>query len=32
MPQDVLVLQGIEKSFGETHVLRGIDLHIASRH
>ena len=29
MPQDVLVLQGIEKSFGETHVLRGIDLHIA---
>ncbi len=29
MPQDVLVLKGIEKSFGETQVLRGIDLHIA---
>lgn len=29
MSQDVLVLQGIEKSFGETKVLRGIDLHIA---
>lgn len=29
MSQDVLILKGIEKSFGETKVLRGIDLHIA---
>lgn len=29
MSQAVLILKGIEKSFGETKVLRGIDLHIA---
>ena len=29
MSQDVLILKGIEKSFGETKVLRGIDLNIA---
>ena len=29
MSQDVLILKGIEKSFGETKVLQGIDLHIA---
>lgn len=29
MSQDVLILKGIEKSFGETKILRGIDLHIA---
>ncbi|MBR6527197.1 MAG: ABC transporter ATP-binding protein [Lachnospiraceae bacterium] len=29
MSQDVLILKGIEKSFGETRVLQGIDLHIA---
>lgn len=28
MSQDVLILKGIEKSFGETKVLRGIDLNI----
>ena len=29
MSQDVLILKDIEKSFGETKVLQGIDLHIA---
>ena len=29
MSQDVLILKGIEKSFGETKVLQGIDSHIA---
>jgi len=29
MSQNVLILKGIEKSFGETKVLQGIDLHIA---